>query len=97
VVDTRSRGVTVSALAQWRRRLLSRSLGEDPENHRTWVLDDLWRAACNERAEEEWQAVLRMKPLTQHSLHEPTSMPSRSSAGRRTLDAFDIVSSVKAL
>lgn len=47
----------------WRKRLESRALKEDPANPRTWVLDDVWRAACTEVTEREWERERAMKPF----------------------------------
>ena len=37
-------------LEYWQRRLVTRELGEDPEDWHTWKLDDVWRDACAEMA-----------------------------------------------
>jgi hypothetical protein len=47
---------------RWQRRLERRELGEDPKNHKTWVLDNLWRSASYEMTHREWEATMARKP-----------------------------------
>lgn len=58
----RDPAVPPSALQRWWARMAGGTTGEDPERPSTWKLDDLWRAACDERAREEWDAIVA-KPL----------------------------------
>ena len=48
------------AFDAWHKRLASGELHEDPKKSSTWVLDDLWRAACREMyaIEEPWRATM---------------------------------------
>jgi hypothetical protein len=41
------------ALALWRRRLALGWGGQNPDQPRTWILDQLWTAACHEAAAME--------------------------------------------
>ena len=52
-------GVSVGAYQRWVKRLRSGLLNEIPEKSSTWVLDDLWRAACRELTETEYRADMK--------------------------------------
>lgn len=57
---------SIGALAAWRRELTAGRRG-DPASPSTWVLDDLWRAACWEQS--PWNAeALDMRESARHDM-----------------------------